>query len=148
MIHKNSSESGEKLIIFDGKCDLCGKTIAFLIKRQRRNPFVYIPLESNIGKTLLDRMRPLIGKDETLVLVEGETCFIKSTAVLRILRNLSGFWPLLYVLVFLPLKSRDFLYDILAQSRYRWFSRTTKCYISTKEKMDHPLFKNEEPSIR
>ena len=148
MVYKNSSENGEKLIVFDGKCDLCGKAIAFLNKRQRRNQFVYIPLESNTGKTLLDRMGPLIGNDETLVLVEGETCFIKSTAVLRILRNLSGLWPLLYLLTFLPLRSRDFLYDILAQSRYRWFNRTTKCYISAKGKMDQPILKNEGTSIR
>lgn len=42
-----------------------------------------------------------------------------STAALRIAKHLSFPFPLLYAFIILPKSIRDFLYDTLAQNRYR-----------------------------
>jgi predicted DCC family thiol-disulfide oxidoreductase YuxK len=67
------------------------------------------------------------------VLVEGGRCYERSSAALRIARRLSGAWPLLYAFVVVPRPVRDFVYDVVAKNRYRWFGRQDACRLPTPE---------------
>ena len=50
-------------------------------------------------------------------------------AVLRIARGLRFPWPLAYALVVVPKPIRNFLYDVVARNRYRWFGRREACLV-------------------
>jgi len=69
----------------------------------------------------------------SIVLIENGKAYIKSTAVLRICRNLHGMWRFLYLFTILPKRVLDLFYDIIAKNRYRWFGKKTHCKIYPEE---------------
>ena len=134
------STAGHKpLILFDGVCHLCSGAVVFILRRDRSRRFAFAPLQSEVGQKILGRLGMPLHENETLVLVEGNSYRIKSSAALRIARRLSGFWPLLYVLLIAPRPLRDFCYDVVARNRYRWFGRRDECYVPTEEQQDRFL---------
>jgi len=64
---------------------------------------------------------------------DGDIILTKSDAVLKISRQLSGGWKLLYIFKVIPGSWRDWLYDIVASNRYRWFGKRDQCMVPTPE---------------
>ncbi|MEO0528879.1 MAG: DUF393 domain-containing protein, partial [Bacteroidota bacterium] len=46
-------ETGKKLILFDGVCNLCNSAIQFVIKHDKKDVFRYAALQSTIGEQLI-----------------------------------------------------------------------------------------------
>lgn len=122
-----------KVILFDGVCNLCNGAINFVIKKDKGNIFKFAPLQSEIGKTLLSKFEIDTSKVDSIILVDGEKCYVKSSAALRIAKDLSGGYPLLYGFLILPRFIRDAVYDYIAKNRYKWFGKKESCMIPTPE---------------
>ena len=71
--------------------------------------------------------------DETFVLVENENIYVKSSAVLKIAKQLSGSIKLLYALIIFPHTIRDWVYDYIAKNRYKWFGKKDNCMVPSEE---------------
>jgi predicted DCC family thiol-disulfide oxidoreductase YuxK len=120
-------------ILFDGVCNLCNRSVRFVLARDPAERFAFAPLQSAQGRALLTRVGLAADARASIVLVEGEHAFEKSDAVLRILAGLSGFWPILTLLRVIPRKLRDAIYDWIAANRYRWFGQRAECPVPTPE---------------
>jgi predicted DCC family thiol-disulfide oxidoreductase YuxK len=122
--------SPASVILFDGDCGFCKRSVQFVLKRDPDRRYMFAPLQSDTASRLLgdpdNRPRGGTGGD-TIVLVEDGRCFERSTAVLRIARRLTGAWPALYVFVLVPRAWRDALYDAFARRRFRWFGDASTC---------------------
>jgi predicted DCC family thiol-disulfide oxidoreductase YuxK len=119
------------VLLFDGVCTLCNGFVQFVIQRDPAGRFQFATLQSDAARRLLQAApQPL---PDTLVLVENGRMFLRSTAALRVARGLKFPWPLAYVLVVVPRPLRDWLYDIVARNRYRWFGRRDVCMVPTPE---------------
>lgn len=70
---------------------------------------------------------------ESVILLDGESVYSKSTAALKIARELSGPVKILYPLLILPKFLRDFFYDLIAKNRYKIFGKKEVCRIPTEE---------------
>ena len=66
-------------------------------------------------------------ENDSIILIEGEKVYDKSTATLRIAKNLSQFWNYTYFFIYLPKLIRDYIYDFIAKNRYKWFGKQEKC---------------------
>lgn len=55
--------------------------------------------------------------------------YMKSSAVIRILRDLKGWWKLSVMLLVVPPFIRDALYNFVAKRRYTWFPRKDTCSV-------------------
>lgn len=131
--------TNDQLIIFDGICNLCNGTVQFIIKRDRDKKFSFTTCQSGIGQNILKHYDFRTTDQSTVVYVKkGVPCF-KSKAVLEILRDLGCGWNLLYVLIVIPPFIRDFVYDIIAKSRYRVFGKRESCMVPTSELTDRFL---------
>ncbi|MFB7305294.1 thiol-disulfide oxidoreductase DCC family protein [Heyndrickxia sporothermodurans] len=120
------------IILFDGVCNFCNSSVQFILKRDPKGYFKFASLQSETGKSLLDKYQ--INEDiNSLVLIEDDTYFIKSNAVLRICKHLRGFWRLLSIFRFVPIPIRNTFYEIIAKYRYRWFGKRETCMIPSKE---------------
>jgi len=117
------------LILFDGYCNLCSGTVQFILKHDRKAKFCFASLQSENGKALLQKHQLPTDSFGTFVLVENNTVFTKSTAALRIVKSLSGMWPLLYVAIIIPRFLRDAIYNLVARNRYKWFGRRDSCWM-------------------
>jgi len=120
-------------ILFDGVCNLCSGFVVFTIKRDPHAKFKFASLQSNEGGNLQKEFGIDTENIKTIVLVENDNYYIKSDAVLRIFKHLDGMWFILYYLIFIPRPIRNFVYDLVANNRYRWFGRKDVCMLPTPE---------------
>ena len=115
------------IVLFDGVCVLCSNIVRFIINYDKKDKFRFAAIQSEPGANLAgDRNKP-VGDPGTVILIEKGKYYYRSAAVLRILKNLSGGWPLLYALIIIPAPVRDFFYTFVANKRYRWFGRYDEC---------------------
>ena len=119
------------IILFDGVCNLCNGAVNFVIKRDPGNVFKFAPLQEKQGALLLKTHAIDIQKLDSIVLIENENVYTKSSAALRIARKMSNLWPLFFVLLIIPSFIRDGVYDFIAKNRYKWFGKKEQCMIPT-----------------
>ena len=119
------------IILFDGVCNLCNGAVNFVIKRDSGNVFKFTPLQEKQGVLLLKMHAVDTQKLDSIVLIENEKVYVKSSAALRIARKMSNLWPLFFVLLIIPSFIRDGVYDFIAKNRYKWFGKKEQCMIPT-----------------
>ena len=115
-------EKKERIIIFDGICGFCNKSIDTLIKVDEEKLFQYTSLQGEYIKKL-DVPKGL----ESIVFYEDEKLYYKSTAILKILRSLGGVGVIANILIIIPRFMRDFIYDVIAKYRYDIFGKMESC---------------------
>jgi predicted DCC family thiol-disulfide oxidoreductase YuxK len=128
-----TDESSRSIVLFDGVCNFCNRSVNWIIRRDSEGYFHFAPLQSNAGVALQKRYGLDPSALDTLMLVEDGRVYVKSTAALRIVRRLRSRWRALYVLIAVPRAVRDFAYDWFARRRYRWFGKREECMVPTAE---------------
>lgn len=124
----------KKIILFDGVCNFCNASIRFIMKRDKKDCFRFASLESNLGKKLTDERGIDTSKIDSIILIDpGNAYYIKSSAALEISKGMSGLYPLLSIFIYLPEGFRDWVYDIVAKNRYKWFGTTETCPMPSAE---------------
>ena len=126
-----NKQSTHRIILFDGVCNLCNGAVNFVIKRDTGNVFKFTPLQEKQGVLLLKTHAVDTQKLDSIVLIENEKVYVKSSAALRIARKMSNLWPLFFVLLIIPSFIRDGVYDFIAKNRYKWFGKKEQCMIPT-----------------
>jgi predicted DCC family thiol-disulfide oxidoreductase YuxK len=104
------------LILYDGYCALCNRSVNFLEAHQRPDTLEYVAQQSERGKAIFHKFG-LPQQLDTLVLVEYGRCYLRSTAALRALRYLRFPWSLLYAFIIVPSFLRDPVYNLIAHNR-------------------------------
>ncbi|WP_271393096.1 thiol-disulfide oxidoreductase DCC family protein [Aequorivita sinensis] len=122
-----------KIILFDGVCNLCNGAINYVIKRDQKNVFKFAALQSEIGQELTAKFKIDGSKVDSIILIDGDKHYEKSTAALYIAKHLSGAYPLLFGFIIVPKFIRNAVYDYVARNRYKWFGKKDKCMIPTAE---------------
>jgi predicted DCC family thiol-disulfide oxidoreductase YuxK len=116
------------IVLFDGDCHFCDWSVQFIIRHDHKEIYYFAPLQSERAKVLLEKHQISIDIN-SLVLIENNKAYMKSSAVLRICRNLQGIWKSFYTFIIIPKSILDLLYDFLAKNRYKWFGKQNKCMI-------------------
>jgi predicted DCC family thiol-disulfide oxidoreductase YuxK len=123
----------QPIVLFDGVCKFCNSSINFLIDRDASARLRFAALQSATGQSLLRKFGLRTTRFDTLVLVEGEQCHVRSTAAIRIAAYLGSWWRLTACALFIPAFLRDFAYNVLARNRYRWFGTLDACRVPTPD---------------
>lgn len=123
----------DRIILFDGVCRLCNGWANFIIQYDHRHVFKLCSVQSVQGARLLKHFGYPTDAFETLLLVEGGRCYVRSEAVFRVLDGLGWPWRLLTVLRAVPAALRDWLYDRVALNRYALFGRYAQCRLPTPD---------------
>jgi len=123
----------DPVILFDGVCNLCNNSVLFIIKRDPKAKFKFASLQSEFGKSNLEKFGlPITELNSVLFIKEGKL-FQKSNAALEIAKQLGGVWPVFYIFKLVPAFLRDGVYSWIARNRYRWFGKKDACMIPTPE---------------
>jgi predicted DCC family thiol-disulfide oxidoreductase YuxK len=125
--------SPHPVILFDGVCNLCNRSVQFIIKRDKKKQFLFASLQGKTGGELLKKFDLPANVFNSFILIEGENIYSRSTAALRIAKQLGGGWKLLYGFMILPRFIRDAIYNLIAKNRYKWFGKRDECMIPTPE---------------
>ena len=121
------------IILFDGVCNFCNYWVNYLIARDKNDKFRFAALQSEAGQALLAKFNLQKLEFDTVILIQGEEYFVKSTAALIIAKNISGLYKILYPLIVLPAKLRDLVYNMIAKNRYSIFGKRDVCRVPTEK---------------
>lgn len=144
------------IVAFDGVCNLCNSTVNWIIDNDPKQQFKFIALQDiarlealgfDLKELKFTEQVSWVNSEsqtdesqiQSVYLIEQGKLFDKSTAVLRICRQLSGLYPLLYLYILIPRPLRDIVYDFIAKNRYKWFGRRAQCRIPSPELKDRFL---------
>lgn len=122
-----------KTIFFDGVCNLCNSSVNFVIDRDQRKQFTFASLQSAYAEKVFAGTEIDPGKLEGIIFKKGDEIFRKSDAALEIAKEMGGMWSLLFILKIFPRFFRDWIYDLIARKRYRWFGKRDTCRLPTPE---------------
>lgn len=123
----------KKIILFDGVCNLCNKTIQTIIKHDKNDVFRFAPLQSDVARQIINERGIDTANLDTVILIEpGVAYYHKSTAAIEIAKHLKGYS---WMRIFKPLPEglRDGVYSFIANNRYKWFGKKESCMVPTPE---------------
>lgn len=125
---------GKKILLFDGVCNLCNSSVQYVIKRDKKDEFRFVALQSELGQKIVKHIG-LADKniDSIILYVPGIAYYYKSSAVIEISKSIQGFFNYGMLFRILPTSLRDVVYDYVAKNRYKWYGKQESCMIPTPE---------------
>ncbi|MBI9054312.1 MAG: DUF393 domain-containing protein [Bacteroidales bacterium] len=126
----------KSLILFDGYCLLCEWSVKFILKRDKKDSFIFTSLQSDIGKELLTKNSISTDYDKSVILIEKDILYFESDAALRISKKLRGLWPMLYLFILIPKSFRNWIYKRISKNRFKWFGKKKRCYLPTEKEKE------------
>lgn len=127
-------KQGHPILYFDGVCNLCNTAVQWVIKRDKQEQFRFASLQSEVGQSMLMSHFPekSMIPDSVLLEIDGRL-YAKSSAAIKLLQMLGGFYKLLVIAWVVPRFIRDAVYDFIARKRYKWYGKRTSCMLPTPE---------------
>ena len=117
----------KQIILFDGVCNLCNSLVLFVIRHDKTEKFKFCSLQSETGQSILQHNNISSDNIDTFVLLLENQVHTKSTASLKLLKELGGIWNFFYICILIPRPIRDYFYDAIAHSRYKIFGKRDFC---------------------
>lgn len=136
----------QRIVFFDGVCNLCDGVVKFLLQHDKQKVFTFCSLQSEAAQPYLARFG-ITPEDalKSILFVDGDKHYLKSSAALNIASYLPAPWSWLYVFNLMPAFLRDGAYDCVAANRYRMFGKNEEgtCLMRTSSIMARFLDANE-----
>ena len=123
----------EHLVLYDGTCGLCSRTVRFVLHRDRNAVFRFASLQGEPGRAVLARAGVARPDPGTFVVVtrwkEAPEVLTRSRAALFVAARLTWPWRWLRLLGVLPAGLLDRAYDLVARHRHRLLPRPEHCAV-------------------
>jgi predicted DCC family thiol-disulfide oxidoreductase YuxK len=120
---------GQRILFFDGVCNLCNGFVDFLIRKDRDQNLHFAALQGATAKAKIpESQRHSL---HTVVLLDENQIYTQSDAALKTLGYLPGPWCGLAFLRVIPKFLRDPVYALVSRWRYRLFGRRDTCRVPT-----------------
>lgn len=120
----------QKIVFFDGVCNLCNGVVDFLIRHNRDQSLMFASLQGRSAREILGHV-----KLDTIVYYRKSQLLTKSDAALALCMELSLPWRALLIFKVVPKVVRDKIYDFIAEHRYQLFGIKETCRLpSAQEK--------------
>lgn len=140
------------IVLFDGGCGLCSRTVRFLLRHDARGRMRFAPLDSAAAVAVL-RARRCDRADlpDSVVVVDAAGVHVRSAAVLRLAPELRAPWSWLGAMAIVPRPLRDLAYRLIARNRVRWFGSADVCSMLTPAErprfLDGALSDRDDPRL-
>ena len=120
-------DDSQPLIVFDGDCVLCSRSMRLILRLDRAERFRFATAQGDIGQGLYRYLDLPTDNFETYLLVADGKVHQRTAAVIEIAKRLGWPWKAGVALIVIPRPIRDALYNLIARHRYRIFGRSTAC---------------------
>lgn len=138
MITQN--KNNKALLIFDGYCILCSWSVRFILKRDKKDYFRFVAMQSEHAKQIISSFNLPGDFDKSIVLIFENKIWLKSDAVLQVVSRLNGIWPIFGMFRIIPKPIRDSIYMLISKYRYKLFGKRNDCYIPEKKDLQKYIF--------
>ena len=126
------------IVLFDGVCNLCNRSVDFIIRNEKSYKLQFASLQSDVGKSIVSKSGLDEIPDSVMLYVDGKL-LVRSDAVLAISTYLNR--PYAYGIIFknVPKVLRDSGYNLIAKNRYRWFGKKETCRVPSADERERFL---------
>lgn len=119
-------------VFYDGDCGFCNHWVQWILKNDKKDQFLFAPLQGNFGQNFLWQRGLSRNQFNTLYLWKPNSFYlIKSKAVTEIAKILGGKYALMAHLNIFPRFLSDKIYDKIAENRLKLASQ--KCFLPTEQ---------------
>jgi len=118
----------KNIVLFDGICNLCNSAVDFILRRDRKNQFRFVSIQSQEGQKLIARFK-IPDNLDSVIMLKGEIVYTESEAAIEIAKMLPTPWKWTTIFRFVPLEIRNGIYRWIAKNRYHWFGKRDQCRI-------------------
>ena len=127
--------NNKQLILFDGVCNLCNSSVLYVIKRDKKDKFVFAPLQSDVGEEIIKKFNINTVNTDSILLYnpKKDRLTYKSTAALLVAKDLGFPTCILSIFLIVPTFIRNWIYNYIAKNRYKWYGKKESCMIPTPE---------------
>lgn len=133
MLMKEEVIRQQKIILFDGICNLCNGSVNFILKHEKEPAFRFASIQSEAGSEILEWCGLPRDFTEAIVFLDHGAVQLGSTAALKIGQHLNFPWSLLsYAGFIVPKPVRERAYHQIARHRYQWFGKRNVCMVPTE----------------
>ena len=133
----NDVTDSRPIILFDGVCNLCQRSVQFVIRNDSGGIFRFASLQSEAAMLVLEGLEYSGDRLDSVLLIVDGRLYVKSRAALQIAKRLNGLWPTFYYLFFwVPAFLADWVYTFIGNRRYGWFGRKEECWIPDRDLSD------------
>lgn len=115
------------VLLFDGDCNLCNKSVRFVLRNEKRPKLTFASLQSDYASNLLASLQHNLPLPDSIVLIENGKVITRSDAALRV-AVLMGGWTRVFAFFYVfPRFLRDAAYDFIARNRKKIFGTSVHC---------------------
>jgi predicted DCC family thiol-disulfide oxidoreductase YuxK len=123
----------QRVILFDGMCNLCNASVNFVLQHERKPVFNFASIQSAAGRELLNCCGLPPDYAQAVILIDQGKTYFGSTAALKIGQTLKFPWSFLSHMGFIvPKLIRDEVYSQIAKHRNQWFGKRDVCMVPSE----------------
>lgn len=115
------------VLLYDGDCGLCTRSVLFVFRRDPRGNVRFASLQSDVGRRMMREHGLPDEQRGTVVLIDERGAHVRSTAILRVARQLRWPWSWGYAAIVVPRPLRDAAYRLVARHRHRFGPSVEAC---------------------
>ncbi len=126
-------------VFFDGVCNLCNRSVNFLISKDKKEVLKFASLQSEYAQNIIPK--ELLNREnlDTIIVYSDGQFYDRSNAVLKLCKVLGGGFYVVLIGYLIPRFVRDGLYRFIANNRYHWFGKQFQCRVPSPELKDRFL---------
>ena len=115
------------IVLYDGDCRLCNKWASFSKSKLQDNEISFIPFNSIEGIKIIEKFQ--IKNQNSLAYIKNNIVFFKSSAVLKICKQLQFPYNLLHFSKIIPNFLLNFVYDFISKRSLKLTSKKQCCNV-------------------
>jgi len=124
--------SHDYIVFFDGYCNLCNRSVDFLIRHDKQKKLHFASQQSEFAKRFFHYNAFDTRGIDSFIFYDKGNFYIRSAAFFRIMRLFGFPYRLLNVFLIIPRFFRDWIYNLISKRRYDWFGKSSTCRIPTE----------------
>ena len=113
----------KNILFYDGDCALCNHCVQYVIKHEKADELLFSSLQSDFAKQELSKYHYDFSQVNTMVLIKDNKAYFKSDAALALQKFLKQPYSWLFTFIVFPKFLRDWVYDVVARNRKKWFKK-------------------------
>jgi predicted DCC family thiol-disulfide oxidoreductase YuxK len=127
-----ADKNGEQIVFFDGVCNLCNKSVDFIIRHDHHKRFKFAPIQ---GKTAKEKLpAEAIAEMNSIIFFDNRRLYYRAEAALMISKYMGAAGGLLARIgLLIPTFISNKVYEMVAANRYKLFGRRETCRVPTAE---------------
>ncbi len=121
------------VVLYDGVCGLCARSVRFILDHEGDHELVFAPLQGDTAAALRVAYPTIPTTVATVVLVEGGRAYLRSKAFFHLSAHLRSPWRWLHALRWFPGFLADLGYRFIAAIRYKIWGTVDACQLPSPE---------------